>query len=319
MKKNIKKCLIILILFASFFILTFLIKKKQSIKVCLCVVAKLENNYIRDFVAHYQKYKIDKIFLYDNNDVDGEKMELVLSEYISTNLVEILNFRGINIKQKIIYQDCYTKNNQHFNWLLFYDVDEYIYMGNFKSIKDYLGQFQFSNCECIYLNWMTYSDNNLMYYDNRTIFQRFTSSFKNRTYRTWGKSILRGNITNITFGSVHTLYNKIIRCDGKGNICRLRGYACNKPDFDNFFINHFIYRSTEEMVNKFNKGDCVFRGPGWWSIKLSKIFSYLNENEVSMLKISFIAKYAKIKKEKLISLYKNKLIKEDYNFSHINK
>ena len=44
---------------------------KKDIKVCVCTVGKQENN-IREFVDYYQKYGIDKIFLYDNNDEDGE-------------------------------------------------------------------------------------------------------------------------------------------------------------------------------------------------------------------------------------------------------
>ena len=33
----------------------------------------MENKYIREFVEFYEKHGVDKIFLYDNNDIDGEK------------------------------------------------------------------------------------------------------------------------------------------------------------------------------------------------------------------------------------------------------
>ena len=49
---------------------------------CMCVVAKRENRYIREFVEYYKKMKVDKIFLYDNNEENGETFDEVLSDYI---------------------------------------------------------------------------------------------------------------------------------------------------------------------------------------------------------------------------------------------
>ena len=51
-------------------------------RVCLCTVAKEENKYIREFVEHYKKYDIDKIYIFDNNDKNGEKFEEVINDYI---------------------------------------------------------------------------------------------------------------------------------------------------------------------------------------------------------------------------------------------
>ena len=34
-----------------------------------------ENKYIKEFVKHYEKLKITKIIIYDNNDINGENFE----------------------------------------------------------------------------------------------------------------------------------------------------------------------------------------------------------------------------------------------------
>jgi len=47
----------------------------NTTSVCLCTLAKLENKYIREFVNHYKNYGVDKIYLYDNNDINGEKFD----------------------------------------------------------------------------------------------------------------------------------------------------------------------------------------------------------------------------------------------------
>ncbi len=40
------------------------------------------------------KYNIDKIFLYDNNESNGERHKKVINDYIEIGFVEIINFRG---------------------------------------------------------------------------------------------------------------------------------------------------------------------------------------------------------------------------------
>ena len=54
----------------------------KNVKVCLCTLGKKENNYIREFVEHYKKLGVDKIFLYDNNDLNDENFNIILNEYI---------------------------------------------------------------------------------------------------------------------------------------------------------------------------------------------------------------------------------------------
>ena len=54
----------------------------NNLKVCLCTLGKMENIYAREFVQHYKKYDIDKIFIYDNNEISDETFDSVLLDYI---------------------------------------------------------------------------------------------------------------------------------------------------------------------------------------------------------------------------------------------
>ena len=89
-----------------------ILKNPNDLKVCLCTLGKMENRYAREFVEHYKKYDIDKIFIYDNNEIAGETFDLVLPDYINNKYVEIINYRGKVKIQIPILNDCYKNNKR---------------------------------------------------------------------------------------------------------------------------------------------------------------------------------------------------------------
>ena len=66
----------------------YLPKYKNS-KICVCSIGKNENLYIKEFVEYYKSIGIDKIFIYDNNDIQGESFETVLEDY-KKNIINFL-------------------------------------------------------------------------------------------------------------------------------------------------------------------------------------------------------------------------------------
>ena len=137
---------------------------------------------------------MDKIFIYDNNDINGEHFENILSNYISNKFVEIINFRGINYSQMEILNNCYKRNYLIYVWFIMFDMDEYINLKFFKNIKNYLNNERFKNCQVIYFFRAFHSDNIKLYYENKTLFKRFPKSI----YNVFSvKSILKGHIQNL--------------------------------------------------------------------------------------------------------------------------
>lgn len=70
--------------------------------------------------------------------------------------------------------NCYRQNYKYYNWLIFFEIDEFIYLKDFKNIKYFLNNSRFDKCQKVQLNWKFHTDNNLLYYDNRTLKERFT-------------------------------------------------------------------------------------------------------------------------------------------------
>jgi len=112
--------------------------KQKTSNICICSIGKNENLYVREFVDYYFNLGIDKIFIYDNNDINGEKFENVLMDFVKNNFVEIIDVRGLSSIQIPIYNYCYRKYNKFYDWIGFLDFDEFLFIENNKTIKNYI-------------------------------------------------------------------------------------------------------------------------------------------------------------------------------------
>ena len=114
-------------------------------------MGKNENKYAIEFIEHYKNYKINKIFIFDNNDINGEMFENVLSDYIKNEFVKIINYRGKMHPQLDVLRECYKINYKAYNWIIMYDMDEFINLKNIKNIKIFLNDEKFMYCKIICL------------------------------------------------------------------------------------------------------------------------------------------------------------------------
>ena len=133
--------------------------------------------------------------------MDGEFFEQVINNYIQDKFVEIINFRGKKRALLDMMNDCYRNNFKFFDWIIFFEIDEYIFLKDINNIKTFLNDNKFLKCQRIQLNWVFHTDNNLIYYENRTLKERFPEveekAKKNINAPHCIKSILRGHIPNI--------------------------------------------------------------------------------------------------------------------------
>ena len=201
-KNNIRKrnlyCKIILLftllnisnLYKGIFLSNLFLRKTQNIltqqcknkmKVCLCVIGKGEKLYIKEYINYYEKLGYNHIFIYDNNYLNetNEKFVDVLKEEIQSGFVSIINFfnfRGKrNNPQFEAYFDCYKKNNRNYDWLSFFDFDEFLELNpKNQTIQEFLSNKRYKNCQSIKINWLMYeSDKELLYYENKSLSIRF--------------------------------------------------------------------------------------------------------------------------------------------------
>lgn len=184
--KNIFKFIILLLIVIS--IKISIIINPTNIKIALCAIGKKENLYINEFINYYLKLGIDKIFLYDDNELNTEKFSDIL---LNKNKIKIFeNIKKIIKRQSDAYTHCYNNNKYDYDWFLMLDIDEFLIVVN-NTLKKYLSNKIFDKCDFIKFHRIFTNDNNLLHYDNRSLFERFNGPYIKSKFV---KSIIRGGI-----------------------------------------------------------------------------------------------------------------------------
>lgn len=239
-------------------------------KVLLCAIAKMENKYIREWVEHHKNMGFTNIVLYDNNDIDGEYFEDVINDYIESGFVILKNYRGKYRIQVQSYIDCYNEFKDQYDWIGFWDIDEFIQFQYDKTISDFLRKNIFKNVSCIRLCWKQYTDNGLVTVenDNCSVLERFTEVFSEEyclkhnipinnflNANTQAKSIVRTNIQNFDIDSPH-VFLPVETKNAIGEKCNNSKVMLGKtPIWSNAWINHYRFKTIQEYIdNKVKRG-----------------------------------------------------------------
>ena len=251
------------IIFFTLMIIFFIsLKLLSSLKVLICTVAKQENKYIKEFISHYQKLNFKKIIIYDNNDINGENFESILKNEINNNFIKIINYRGFKNPQIKALNDCYERMKYNFNWISFFDVDEFLYIRNYTNINNFLSLPIFQKCQSILINWKYFGDNDQLYYQPKPLNKRFNKPLnftenkmliKDKYFFSAAKSIVRGGL-NIIWGLLPHFLNNTINCRPDGSI--LNNYF-SPYQHQIAYLKHYITKSTEEFIERLKRGDVL--------------------------------------------------------------
>ena len=280
-----------------FFNCNFILQKKKKknnkkLSVRLCVIGKNENLYAKEYVNHYKKLGYNHIFIYDNNDKNesSERFSNILNEEIQKGFVSIIDFFGFrgksNNSQYESYYDCYEKNNRKYDWLSFFDFDEFLELKpQNQSIQQFLSQERYKKCHNIKINWLHYeSEKEKLHYENKSLFTRFKKPMYNYFRNRLIKSNIRGKLSNYWRGwhSPHSSYNRYTACSSSGNFVDTIESYIEPPDHRYAILRHYFKKSFEEFCKKLKRG---------WpehSDQVKAIIDLINENKNDEQKFNII-------------------------------
>lgn len=245
----------------------------DGVKTLLCGVAKMENKYIEEWVRYYKNIGIDKIVLFDNNTYKGERLTDVpyIKEQVDNGYIDMYLQPEQMGMQTAQYTECYNIYRKEYDWLMFFDIDEYMVMTEYNNIGEYLSQEKFKNYDMIHIQWRLYDDNNLITVKNGdySLMNRFTHPLdvksllgehindENVIYGYfYHKTILRGGIDKdlrFVAGNSHTIDKltsdkTITTCDTDGDEVDTFKMAHPYIGETDAYLNHYICKTIEEFV-----------------------------------------------------------------------
>ena len=234
-------------------------------RTAVCCICGYENDYLRDWVEYYKNLGFTNILLYDHNDSDGEDIHDVINDYINNGFVIVVNVKDMPLAMFPSYNNCLKQFGNSYDWIAYFDVDEYLCLTKHKTIEEYINSFS-NEIDCIQINQMNMDDNDLLYNDGRPLIERFTRPIKKYLYNeadnvienTVVKSIIKctkHNINKALFYNPH--FPDYCECyaNGNGNKLLKGWYATNDIYWETAYIKHFGKKTiTEFLYNKILKG-----------------------------------------------------------------
>lgn len=121
-------------------------------KVAVCAIMKNNYRYFEEWVEHYLHLGFDNVIIYDNNDVADHRQ--FKTKHLSQ--VIIINYRGVWNGQLQAYQECYERFGDYYDWIAFFDSDEYLILNQWHNVKEML--YEFPDNDLLAINWLNYGD-----------------------------------------------------------------------------------------------------------------------------------------------------------------
>lgn len=203
-------------------------------KVAITCIAKDEEHYIEEWVKYHLKLGFDDVFIYENDWRCS----------LNDSRVHKINFDGYGMQINAYNHFIQTYYTQY-DWVAFFDVDEFLVLKKHKNVKDFIQDYGANSC--IGINWAMFGNNGLSFDGNYSVLNRFTK----RKESSWNniKCIIKMD-PSIRYG-VHDPFNASV-ADTNGKI--FRGAINENGPIDVAQLNHYFCKTWEEWILKKEKG-----------------------------------------------------------------
>lgn len=245
-------------------------------KIASVTLTRLGNKYLKEYVEYYKALGVDKMYFYDNNHADEEKVSDVLQEYVDNGFVEIIPFGDVEGRiQEKAYQDFYDKHGDEYDWLCVFDDDEYVTLNYGNNLKKFLELPIFNNVNGVCFPMVNFCDSGIIVNDKNTRLDVYTEikDLGDVYNRSFYKTIIRGHLMNVSYlagvyennnGHFYTdgchypvidgvCYNCLVDCDGHN----LNGSCGSVTLFATFngFLKHIPTGCIDDFMHMKMKRD----------------------------------------------------------------
>lgn len=221
--------------------------------IAITAIIKNEAPYILEWIEYHRLIGVSKFYLFDNDSDDD--LQNVLKPYIDEEIVVLEKLSGKK-QQLHAYELGVKKARNEVQWLAVLDLDEFINIGSFSSIQNFLSTFDSSKVSEILLRWRIFGSNGMKHYDDELVIKRFTRRGVDDTMLVYKAIVNPRRVLDFLHPHYAFVTGKVVDGDGKTihyypvkEDKYLPNYPMNKVN-----IHHYYSKSFDEFLKKSQRG-----------------------------------------------------------------
>ena len=225
-------------------------------KVAACVIVRNEAPNFLEWLCFHLAVGFDTILVYDNQSNDGTGE--VARQASTIGDVRLASWPSTGkITQLLAYRDAVKRHADEFDWIAFFDSDEFLFSPTARSIKDVLATL--ANAVAIGVHWQCFGSSGATALSGGLVIEEFLwraeTDFSANGHI---KSILRPRaVDQVISAHVATLrHGAYVRANGREIHDFVKaGKTKHVEALDILRINHYYTRSREHYQLKLDRGN----------------------------------------------------------------
>lgn len=251
--------------------------KKYNLVLSACF--KNEGDILEEFIKHYLDEGIEHFYLIDNGSNDDYINAINKYKDYITLIKDNIRYKN-NTQTKLFHQYYYEKIKNESKWLLYCDIDEFVYSRNsYCKIIDLL-----DNCpnyiKQIWIPWKIYSCDNIIETPksiiNSLFYRYFNLKFIGEQSLGYGKFIIKTNYLDKLTNHYGIMINNNFTINNLYNSNFIKLIDEKYDTSLNLNLNHYMFISKEKYNNKIIKGG----GENGFNLKYTDMFFNLNNTKM---------------------------------------
>lgn len=206
-------------------------------EISITAIFRNEASYLQEWIDFHIRSGVDHFFLYDNGSEDNF-ME-ILAKYIHNGKVTLMPWPMAYSRstQLFAYAHSVMTNRACTEWMLFIDIDEFIFPLNSKDLKEYVRKNK--DMSAIYVPWNCFgSDGHSFPPSSRVLESYFYSADISKA-----DNVMKKNLTELKTLARTSAISKV-----KVHDTKVRGLT--KIEDEELLLNHYITKSVEDLWKK---------------------------------------------------------------------
>jgi len=229
-------------------------------KIAVVLIVKDEVDDILPWLGWYAHLGVDSLIVYDDGSTDGTS-QLVedAGRLFDVRLIRVLpTAETFTARQARSYIEALNIYKDEFDWIGFFDADEYLAVDHGTNLKDVLATVAGMGAGAMAVHWRNYGTNGHVLTPHGLPFAAYTWHSSPEEPINWHvKSFVRprlwaGSWVNVHYFAVEPM--QYLYANGETPIwSETKGITQPPPSWDHIRVMHYQCRSLEQYVNRIRK------------------------------------------------------------------